>query len=87
MSGALPLGAPSHDDESTQHRPHLHLVPETLETLLTRVVASLRSSSTGIAIADSTLGSACHLDAIAVIEAGRAAGLLESRKGWPAGPA
>ena len=87
MSGALPLGAPSRDDESAQRRPHLHLVPDTLETLLTRVVANLRSSSTGIAIADSTLGSACHRDAIAVIEAGRAAGLLKAGKGWPTGPA
>ncbi|MEO6215379.1 MAG: hypothetical protein ABIO86_05075 [Sphingomonas sp.] len=86
MSGALPLGAPSHDDESAQRRPHLRLVPDTLETLLTRVVANLRSAP-DTAVADSTLGSACRRDAIAVIEAGRAAGLLEARKGWPTGPA
>lgn len=86
MSGALPLGAPSHDDESAQRRPHLHLVPDTLETLLARVVANLRSAP-DTAVADSTLGSACRRDAIAVIEAGRAAGLLKARKGWPTGPA
>ena len=86
MSGALPLGAPSHDDESAQRRPHLHLVPDTLETLLARVVANLRSAP-DTAVADSTLGSACRRDAIAVIEAGRAAGLLKTREGWPAGPA
>ena len=86
MSGALPLGAPSHDDQSMQRRQHLHLVPDTLETLLTRVVTNLRSAP-DIAAADSTLGSACHRDAIAVIEAGRAAGLLKAGKGWPTGPA
>ena len=85
MSGALPLGAPSHDDESAQRRPHLHLVPDTLETLLTRVVANLRSAP-DTTVADSALGSACHRDAIAVIEAGRAAGLLKAHKGWPTGP-
>ena len=87
MSGAVPLGVPSHDDESAQRRPHLHLVPDTLETLLTRIVANLRSSSPDTAIADSALGSACRRDAIAIIEAGRAAGLLKARKGWPTGPA
>ena len=86
MSGALPLGAPSQDEESLQLRPHLHLVPDTLETLLARVVANLRSAP-DTAVADSSLGSACHRDAIAVIEAGRAAGLLKARKGWPTGPA
>lgn len=87
MSGALPLGAPSQDEESLQLRPHLHLVPDTLETLLTRIVANLRSSTPDIAITDSAIGSACRRDAIAVIEAGRAAGLLKTREGWPAGPA
>ncbi|MEO7688719.1 MAG: hypothetical protein ABIS51_05485 [Sphingomonas sp.] len=87
MSGARPSGASSHNDESAQLRPHLHLVPDTLETLLTRIVANLRSSSPDTAIADSALGSACHRDAIAIIEAGRAAGLLKARKGWPTGPA
>ena len=86
MSGARPLGAPPHDDESALLRPHLHLVPDTLETLLTRVVANLRSSS-DMTVADAALGSACRRDAIAVIEAGRAAGLLKARKSWPSGPA
>jgi hypothetical protein len=85
MSGARPLGAPFHDEESTRHRPHLHLVPDTLETLLTRVVVNLRSSLPETATAGSDFGSACHRDAIAVIEAGRAAGLLEARKRSPSG--
>ena len=87
MSGARPLGAPSRDHESAQLRPHLHLVPDTLETLLTQIVANLRSRSPDTAIADSALGSACRREAIAVIEAGHAAVLLKAGKGWPTGPA
>ena len=84
---ARPSGAPPHDKESVQLRPHLHLVPDTLETLLTRIVANLRSSAPDTAITDCALGSACRRDAIAVIEAGRAAGLLKARSGLPTGPA
>lgn len=80
MSGARPLGTPARDEEALPVRPHLRLVPDTLETLLTRVVADLRSSLPGSVTADSEFGSTCRRDAIAVIEAGHAAGLLRTRK-------
>jgi len=83
MSGASPLGAASHDEETVQVRPQLRLVPDTLETLLTRVVANLRSSSPDTATAHSDFGSACRRDAMAVIEAGHAAGLLQTHRGSP----
>ena len=79
MSSARPLGVPFRTEVSGRPGPHLHLVPDTLETLLTRVVANLRSSAPETAIAGSDFGSACRRDAIAVIEAGRAAGLLKAR--------
>jgi hypothetical protein len=66
-------------------RPQLRLVPDTLETLLTRVVANLRSSLPDTATADSEFASACRRDAVAVIEAGHAAGLLQVRKGLATG--
>jgi len=79
MSGAQPLGVPFPDEEPARLAPQLRLVPDTLETLLTRVVADLRASS------PDTTAAACRRDAIAVIEAGRAAGLLTTRKRLPAG--
>jgi len=75
------LGAPLRDEEAVPIRQHLRLVPDTLETLLTRVVADLRSSLPGsVTAADSEFGSTCRRDAIAVIEAGHAAGLLHTRR-------
>jgi hypothetical protein len=47
-----------------------------LETLLTRVVADLRSS---LPNATPEFASACRRDAIAVIDAGHAAGLLRTQ--------
>jgi len=82
VSGAQPLAAPL-CGEALRLGPHLRLVPDTLETLLTRVVADLRSSLPGTATADSEFASACRHDAIAVIKAGRAAGLLQARKSLP----
>jgi hypothetical protein len=69
------------DRETMRARPHLHLVPDTLETLLTRVVATLRSSLTDGVPAG--FASACRRDAIAVIDAGHAAGLLQMPEGLP----
>ena len=80
MSDAQPLGAPSSDHEPLRAGPHLHLVPDTLETLLTRVVTELRSSLPDAPTAEVEFGSACRRDAVAVIEAGHAAGLLKRRK-------
>jgi len=85
VSGAQPLGAPSRDEEALPVRPHLRLVPDTLETLLTRVVADLRSSLPDSVTAGSEFGSTCRRDAIAVIEAGHAAGLLQARKSLSTG--
>jgi len=85
VSGAQPLGAPLRDEAPVRARPQLSLVPDTLETLLTRVVADLRSSLPDATAADSGFGSACRRDAIAVIEAGHAAGLLQLRKGQSTG--
>jgi hypothetical protein len=78
VSSARPLEAPLRDEESLRDGLHLRLVPDTLETLLTRVVADLRSSLSDTA--DSRFGLACRRDAIAVIEAGHAAGLLQARR-------
>ena len=75
------MGAPLRDDEALRVGPHLRLVPDTLETLLTRVVVNLRSSLPDIMTVDSEFASSCRHDAIAVIEAGHAAGLLRARKG------
>lgn len=58
---------------------------DTLETLLTRVVADLRSSLPDAPAGDSAFASACRRDAIAVIEAGHAAGLLRTHEGPPTG--
>jgi hypothetical protein len=79
------MGAQPRDEEAVRVRPHLRLVPDTLETLLTRVVADLRSSLPGAVAADAEFGSTCRRDAIAVIEAGHAAGLLQARKGLSTG--
>jgi hypothetical protein len=67
--------------KSARTRPHLHLVPDTLETLLTRVVVTLRASLTDGVPAN--FASACRRDAIAVIDAGHAAGLLQLHQGLP----
>ena len=85
MSSARPLGVPFRDEVSARAGPQLHLVPDTLETLLTRVVANLRTSMPETATARADFGSACRRDAIAVIEAGRAAGLITMRSRLPTG--
>ncbi len=72
------------DRETVRARPHLHLVPDTLETLLTRVVVTLRASLTDGVPAD--FASACRRDAIAVIDAGHAAGLFQTPEGFPTTP-
>lgn len=56
-------------------RPALRLVPETLETLLTRVIAEQRADTSDQA----DFLHACHRDAIAAIRIGRATGLLTPR--------
>jgi len=59
----------------TPTRPALSLVPETLETLLTRVIAEQRAESAGQA----DFLHACRRDAITAISVGRATGLLTPR--------
>ena len=85
MNSARPLGVPFRDEVPPRPGPHLHLVPDTLETLLTQVVANLRSFMPETATGSSDFDSACRRDAIAVIEAGRAAGLLKARGGLASG--
>ncbi|MEO9131518.1 MAG: hypothetical protein ABI240_09945 [Sphingomonas sp.] len=80
-SVAQTLRDPLLGDEALPAGPQLRLVPDTLEMLLSRVIANLRSSLPNSAVAESEFGSACRRDAIAVIEAGHAAGLLQARKG------
>jgi hypothetical protein len=79
QAGARSLDAPFRSEESLPV-PHLRLVPDTLETLLTRVVATLRSSLPDPEAVDSAFAHACRRDAIAVIDAGQAAGLLHTHR-------
>lgn len=65
------------DQDDGAGKPLLGLVPDTLETLLTKALVALRSSPDLLANApDFTL--ACRRDAVAAIEIGRTLGLLES---------
>ena len=63
--------------------PALRLVPDTLETLLTRVVTNLRQSLSDAKTMPPGFASACRRDAAAVIDAGRLAGLLPTHQAMP----
>jgi hypothetical protein len=80
-AAALKTGEPLSVDEddaagSSAGKPLLSLVPDTLETLLTKAIVALRSSP-DFSVSAPDFTHACRRDAIAAIEIGRALGLLD----------